>query len=1354
LAALTVQASDWTLQVDATGSYLQHTNGEPFFWLGETGWLLPEMLNRENAVKYLDACQAAGFNVVQVQTINNVPAVNVYGATSDTEGYWEHMDYIIKAAEQRGIYIGMVCVWGGLVKSGKMDVDEARKYGQMLAERYKDQPNIVWIIGGDIYGDVKRDVWETLATTIKGIDKNHLMTFHPFGRHISGIWFHNADWLDFNMFQSGHRSYGQSIAKKNPDRPDLLPDSTEEDNWRYVEIARAYEPAKPVLDGEPVYEGIPHGLHDGSLPLWQDYDVRRYAYSSVFAGSFGHTYGNNAIMQMHNGNGIGGYGCRKSWQEALNDPGFSQMQHLKSLIFAFSKASDSADKSSNPYYDRVPDQSLILEGQGDYYDHLQACRGKDYLLVYDYNAVPFTVDLTRISGEEKRAWWYHTADGWLESIGTCKGENYRFAYEPLTAHDDRVLIVTDANATYTDNLLKRPAFSVGKLTCEQLVNPLAVAGEHPRLSWQINSHENGVLQTAYRILVATSEEKLARGEADVWDSGKVPSSQSVLVPYDGPVMAPETNFYWQVQVWTNLSKEPQVSKVNRWMTAIRDEKGWRSSQWIGYEGAFPWENENVFSQLSARYLRQEFKVRNEEIAQAIVHISGLGLYELYFNGRKVGNDVMMPGPTDYRKRVFYNTYDVTSLLQKGDNGVGVILGSGRFYPMRHNYKYHKWADFGYPKMRMVLNITYRDGRTQSVVSNESWQLTADGPIVSNNEFDGETYDARKELGLWSMAHYRPVKPWMKAQRATIPQAMLIPQPNEGIRVVGFVHPVSCKQLNDSTYIMDMGQNMAGWLRMNVRGEAGRTVRLRFAEALSQDGSLSMENLRDAKVTDFYTLKGDRRGETWAPRFTLHGFQYVEITNYPGVPTVNDFVGEVVSDNLAVTGTFESSSEVLNATVRNSWWGVRSNYRGMPIDCPQRNERMPWLCDHSVGSYGESFLFGNSLLYSKWMDDIEDAQRWDGAIPDVAPAYWNYYSDDISWPSAFFYGCDMLYQQFGDLEPMREHFSAMKRFIEYTYNNYYDAERQLMTADKYGDWCMPPESPELVHSNAPDRLTDGKLIATAYFFGMLEMMQEYGDILGRGGEITDYASKAQSLREGFQKTFANGTDGGFSNNTVAANLVAIASGLAEPEQVPGALEKIRHQIMDVCHGTMSTGVIGDQWLWRVLARNGYDDIVWQLATTTDYPSFGYMTKQGATTLWELWNGDTANPSMNSRNHVMQLGDFMQWCFEDLAGIRSDSRLVGFKHLTMAPSFETEGCEWVNASYETPYGLVVSKWKRTSDGSLHWLVSVPANSTAEITLPVSDRRRVTVNGKQAPKATNVVGENGVWMIGSGTYCIDIK
>jgi len=195
-------------------------------------------------------------------------------------------------------------------------------------------------------------------------------------------------------------------------------------------------------------------------------------------------------------------------------------------------------------------------------------------------------------------------------------------------------------------------------------------------------------------------------------------------------------------------------------------------------------------------------------------------------------------------------------------------------------------------------------------------------------------------------------------------------------------------------------------------------------------------------------------------------------------------------------------------------------------------------------------------------------------------------------------------------------------------------------------------------------------------------------------------------------------------------------------------------MDVCHGTMSTGVIGDQWLWRVLARNGYDDIVWQLATTTDYPSFGYMTKQGATTLWELWNGDTANPSMNSRNHVMQLGDFMQWCFEDLAGIRSDSRLVGFKHLTMAPSFETEGCEWVNASYETPYGLVVSKWKRTSDGSLHWLVSVPANSTAEITLPVSDRRRVTVNGKQAPKATNVVGENGVWMIGSGTYCIDIK
>lgn len=296
------------LEVSAEGRYLKHQNGQPFFWLGDTGWLMPQRLNREEVAFYLDNCSRAGFNVVQVQTLNGVPSMNVYGQYSMTDGfdfshidkegvygYWNHMDYIVRTAESKGIYIGMVCIWGGLVRSGQMNVEEAKAYGTFLAERYKDSPNIVWIIGGDTRGDVKTEVWETLARTIRSIDKNHLMTFHPFGRTMSATWFNDADWLDFNMFQSGHRRYGQTKG----DGDNLSDSNVAEDNWRYVEASLSQRPMKPVLDGEPSYEGIPQGLHNPKEYRWTAADARRYAYWSVFAGSFGHTYGNNSIMQFY-----------------------------------------------------------------------------------------------------------------------------------------------------------------------------------------------------------------------------------------------------------------------------------------------------------------------------------------------------------------------------------------------------------------------------------------------------------------------------------------------------------------------------------------------------------------------------------------------------------------------------------------------------------------------------------------------------------------------------------------------------------------------------------------------------------------------------------------------------------------------------------------------------------------------------------------------------------------------------------------------------------------------------------------------------------------------------------------------
>jgi hypothetical protein len=445
LLALTASAATpWDngrLKISENGRFFQFENGKPFFWLGETAWLMPERLNRDEVNFYLKRCAEAGYNMTQVQVLNDVPSMNVYGQASGTVdwdfsnidrkgvyGYWDHMDYIIETAGRQGIYVGMVCIWGGLVKSGKMNVEQAKRYGRFLAERYKDKPNIIWMIGGDIQGDIRPEVWEALATTIKSIDKNHLMTYHPRGRYTSAKWWSKASWLDFHMFQSGHRRYGQRMGNK--DYP--IPDNTEEDIWMYVDSTWAYKPIKPVLDDEPSYEDIPQGLHDANEPRWQAADVRRYAYWSVFAGSCGHTYGNNVIMQFYRPGYEPSYFASRPWYEALDDEGFNQMKYLKQLMLSF------------PYFERVPDQSIIKDN-GTQYERLIATRGTDYLLVYNYTGREMRLDLTKISGTKKRVWWMNPQNGALTYLGEHPDKTLTFRPHGTT---DGVLIAIDASKDY------------------------------------------------------------------------------------------------------------------------------------------------------------------------------------------------------------------------------------------------------------------------------------------------------------------------------------------------------------------------------------------------------------------------------------------------------------------------------------------------------------------------------------------------------------------------------------------------------------------------------------------------------------------------------------------------------------------------------------------------------------------------------------------------------------------------------------------------------------------------------------------------------------------------------------------
>jgi hypothetical protein len=438
------------LIVSENGRFLAHENGEPFFWLGDTGWLMFSRLNREEAEVYLEDRRVKGFNLIQVMIIHTIDAVNVYGKSAlvdrDLEipnvledegcGYWEHMDYIIGLAEKKGLYMALVPVWGTVVETGWATVEKAKSYGEFLANRFKNRPNIVWLNGGDTRGNFNNDIWTALGESIKNIDKHHLMTFHPFGRTTSSTWFHNEKWLDFNMFQSGHRRYDQVIKKDKEVMENLW---IGQDNWRYVQNDYEKTPIKPTIDGEPSYEGIPQGLHDFTEPCWTDDDCRRYAYWAVFAGAFGYTFGNNSVMQMHEpGKGIGDFGATTYWFDAINDVGAGQMQYLKNLMLSVS------------YFDRVPDQSVIHGDEGEKHNRLLATRGRDYIFVYNYTGTKFSINMGRISGDSVNVWWFNPRNGEKLYLGNYINSGVREFLPPGKTMDgnDWVLIIADENISF------------------------------------------------------------------------------------------------------------------------------------------------------------------------------------------------------------------------------------------------------------------------------------------------------------------------------------------------------------------------------------------------------------------------------------------------------------------------------------------------------------------------------------------------------------------------------------------------------------------------------------------------------------------------------------------------------------------------------------------------------------------------------------------------------------------------------------------------------------------------------------------------------------------------------------------
>ena len=787
-----------------------------------------------------------------------------------------------------------------------------------------------------------------------------------------------------------------------------------------------------------------------------------------------------------------------------------------------------------------------------------------------------------------------------------------------------------------------------------------------------------------------------------------------------------------LEVVTNADWRAADAAPDEWLNADFDVSGWAAPQELGAYGIAPWNEVGVMDSrvLSARYLRREFQAE-KAVRSATASICGLGLFELEINGKKAGQDVLVPALTDYDGRAFYLTYDVTDLVQAGDNAVGVALGNGRYYAPRSTVPTGT-RTFGFPSLMFSLRLEYEDGSVEDIVSGTDWKLTDAGPIRANNEYDGEIYDARMELTGWSTPGYDDGA-WRAAQPAAAPGGVLSAQMTPPIRVVETIRPKSMKELYPGVFIYDMGQNMVGWCQLRVEGPAGTQVRLRHAETLKEDGSLYMDNLRSAKCEDRYTLKGGGP-EVYTPRFTYHGFRFVELSGFPGTPSLDSIEGQVVHDALDETGTFVASKPLLNALHSNIKWGIRGNYRSFPTDCPQRDERQAWLGDRSAECFGESCLHDIAPLYAKWMQDIEDSQKESGSVSDVSPSYWPLYNDNVTWPSTFVIAPSMLYRQYGDLRVIEARYEGMKRWIEHM-NSY--LEDGVIEKDNYGDWCVPPESPELIHSKDPARKTSPVILACCYFYYDLTQMAKYAGLLGKTQDAADFERQAEALKAAFNAKVLNPETKLYDNGTQTSCVLPLAMGLA-PEDAREAL--FAHLVDSIEHKTdnhIGTGLIGGQWLMRTLSDGGRADLAYTLATQESYPSWGYMAKHGATTVWELWNGDTADPAMNSGNHVMLVGDLLTWFYEYLGGIRPAA--PGFTAITVKP-YVLGDLDAIDVTMQTPCGLAASKWTRSADG-LEWEVRIPANTTATLCVPCLGRKNaaITESGK-------AVWKNGAYVEGA--------
>lgn len=871
------------------------------------------------------------------------------------------------------------------------------------------------------------------------------------------------------------------------------------------------------------------------------------------------------------------------------------------------------------------------------------------------------------------------------------------------------------------------------LTVEHKTNPVGLHDRHPRLSWKLQSEGKDIMQTAYMIRVATSSD-FSRSKI-LWESGWVDSDSSVLISYKGPELKSGKRYYWQVKVADNRKNESPWSETAFWEMGLINDTDWKG-RWIE-------PVQDTVLNIPAMTLRRKFPIE-KKVVRARAYVTAHGLYEFYVNGQRVGDQLLTPGWTAYDERLQYQVYDVTNLVRQGDNVVGAILGDG-WYRGRLGWETN-WGVWGKRiGLFCQVNFEYADGTSSSMTTDDAWKSTADGPIVMNSIYDGETYDARKELKGWCTPDYNDSS-WTPVNLVPTGHEKLVATETVPVKRIQELQPKKIFRTPNGTLVADFGQNMVGWVRLKVSGPAGTEVIVRHAEVLDKEGEFYTLNLRTAKATMTYILKGEGE-EVYEPRFTFFGFRYIAVEGFPGELRPENVTGIVIHSDMKPTGKFECSDPLLNQLQHNIVWGQKGNFVDVPTDCPQRDERLGWTGDAQAFSRTAAFNMNVAAFFTKWLKDLAADQYPNGMVPFVVPDALGNAAGSTGWADAATIIPWDMYQVYGDRRILEVQYPSMKKWVDFMKSQ--SRDNLWNSGFHFGDWLFYRPDDD---NSGRAAVTDTYLIAQCFFAHSTQLLIKTAEVLGKTEDVATYSDLLKNVKDAFMREYVT-PSGRLVSGTQTAYVLALEFDMLPEELRKQAAQRLVENIKSY-DNHLTTGFLGTPYLCHALTKWGYNDVAYTLLFQKSYPSWLYPVTQGATTIWERWDGQKPDGSfqtigMNSFNHYAY-GAIGDWMYRIVGGIEIGA--PGYRKVIIQPQ-PHDNLTYATASLESAYGLIESRWRREGT-QITVAVTIPPNTTAEVWLPYAGLETVFANAsskKDQPVLRNPkqYGNRIAFELGSGKY-----